>query len=177
MLYIFAIINLILSQSSNVYWSERRLLKFEDFKYTPVIQQEYSGLTYSKLYYDHEIYDDSIKYDIYYYFMCDSSYICCNDTDLLAHEQGHFDISEIYSRMLRKKATELIKQNLYIDSINHYITMSTEFNDIHGKYDLETDHGTITTENVRWKLKIDKMLDSLSAYNEPSKTIYIRKTH
>jgi hypothetical protein len=82
MLYIFAIINLILSQSNNVYWKDRRLLKFEDFKYTPVIQQEFSGLTYSKLYFDHEIFDDSIKYDIYCYFMGDSSYMCCDDTDL-----------------------------------------------------------------------------------------------
>lgn len=83
-------------------WDQNRPLKFEDFKYTPKTVQEYSALTACNLYFDQTTINDSIKYNLYIYFMCDSSFICCDDSILLAHEQGHFDIAEIYARMLRK---------------------------------------------------------------------------
>jgi hypothetical protein len=155
-------------------WNQNRPLKFEDFKYTPQKEQEYSALTASKLYFDHTINNDSIKYNIYYYFMCDSSWICCHDSILLAHEQGHFDISEIYARMLRKKTIELINKYSSLDSIQYYINSLFESIDIDDVYDTETNHGTITTENERWKNKIDKMLDSLKDYDKPIGTISIK---
>ncbi len=155
-------------------WDQNRPLKFEDFKYTPQTEQEYSALTACKLYFDQTTINDSIKYDIHFYFICDSSFICCDDSILLAHEQGHFDISEIYARMLRKKYIELVKHNSSLDSIYSSIYVITELINLNTKYDSETDHGKIYTENERWKLKIEKMLDSLRDYDKPKGTISIR---
>lgn len=155
-------------------WDYNRPLKFDDFKYSPQKEQKYSALTASKLYFNQTTINDSIQYNIYYYFVCDSSYICCHDSILLAHEQGHFNISEIYARMLRKKTIELIKKYSSLDSINYYHNTLLESVDIDNVYDTETNHGSINIENVRWKLKIDKMLDSLRDYDKPKGTISIR---
>jgi hypothetical protein len=46
-------------------------------------------------------------------------------------------------------------------------SISSEWRGVHGKYDLETSHGTIAKEQARWAKKIAHTLDSLAAYSEP----------
>jgi hypothetical protein len=174
MAFIILFYNFILLKSNTIFWFDRRYIKYDDFKKVYSTNMQYSANTLYKFNFDYKTHDDSIKYVIYSYFICDSSYICCQDSILLAHEQGHFDISEIYARMLRKNTIELINKYSSLDSIQYYINSLFESIDIDDVYDTETNHGTITTENERWKIKIEKMLDSLSDYDKPIGTISIK---
>ena len=86
-----------------------------------------------------------------------------NDTISLSHEQGHFDICEIYARILRreiKKAKTLEEANMMFNKI------SDDENIEQDKYDNENtfELGGITNN---WKESIKKRLSELNAYQNP----------
>ncbi|MDH7914622.1 hypothetical protein [Winogradskyella sp. SYSU M77433] len=81
-----------------------------------------------------------------------------NDSNLLIHEQGHFDIAEIYA----KKAQDSINQvwGLHyskIESIvNYFITKESLYQK---EYDSITDHGFKENEQKQFNKKILNLLD------------------
>lgn len=90
------------------------------------------------------------------------------DSITLKHEQGHFDICEIYARMLRRdlqKAKSMDEARKLFDKI-----MELEETE-HDLYDRENtfDSGGITEI---WKEKIADRLKELEAYSNPVVKIY-----
>ena len=86
-----------------------------------------------------------------------------NDTITLKHEQGHFDICEIYARILRreiKKATSVSEAQTIFNNI------SDEENLEQDKYDSENTFvlGGIT---AKWKNDINDRLKLLESYKKP----------
>jgi hypothetical protein len=86
---------------------------------------------------------------------------------LLKHEQGHFDICEIFARQLRSKISQLVQQSTTftekkIDSIClSYINASR----IEQKsYDEETNHAQYESLQSIWNNDIRQRLDSLSKF-------------
>jgi hypothetical protein len=93
------------------------------------------------------------------------------DTLSLKHEQGHFDICEIYTRMFRRdiqKAKSLAEAKELFDKA----TAAEEQE--HDRYDRENTFqlGGITKE---WSEKIRSRLAQLEAYNQPTVVIAIDK--
>lgn len=89
------------------------------------------------------------------------------DDALLAHEQRHFDIVELYARKLRKQLSELIVKDekdaqQKLDSLHAFI--DKEMDVFQDKYDKETDYSMAHEEQINWIKKIDDAIDSLSAY-------------
>lgn len=90
------------------------------------------------------------------------------ETDnLLRHEQYHFNLSEIFTRKIRKEVIE--KKAEYA---------SKEFNKIfkkiwkdcekeQRKYDKETNHSRVSEEQSRWETEIDKQLQELNDFSNP----------
>ena len=81
-------------------------------------------------------------------------------TDLLSHEQGHFDIAglvawELYRRLMATRAanaSELQRQiNQHVASARRKVEGLSGSADKDGKYDTETSHGTNAGEQRRWK--------------------------
>ena len=97
---------------------------------------------------------------------------------LLRHEQNHFDISEVYARMLVKKLKELELTNpktAFQVITREYNKSNTESARKSVEYDKETNHGIIPEKQEEWNQKVKKMLEDTKDYSMKSLTLFIKK--
>jgi hypothetical protein len=97
---------------------------------------------------------------------------------VLAHEQGHFDIAELYARILRKDlqaahfkdAQEFFKkvQSLYNKDFS-------EGNKYQLEYDKETNHSMNAEGQQRWEKKIAEQLQEYSTYTNTHLKLVVGK--
>jgi hypothetical protein len=109
------------------------------------------------------------SHKIYVRFYCDESWHNPNIKipAVLAHEQLHFDICEIYGRKLCK---ELLKLKMSGKLNNEkaeeiYNNLKSAYNNYQDLYDLETDHSTNGKKQQEWNEKVKKELASLEKYS------------
>ena len=95
-----------------IIWNENRKLKQIDFKGSienrPFEAATSSGFGYE---YSGRVFQGKVKFVVTTVFDCERSYFKGTyqiDT-VLAHEQGHFDMTELYARKFFKKITEEVK--------------------------------------------------------------------
>ena len=157
-------------QSDNeIYWDAKRKLTWDDFKGSVDIKSSRASISDCRISTDYKTKKDSVLFFINSYFSISSSWVKSeNKTDLiLKHEQGHFDINEIYARKLRK---ELQEHKFYLN------TLGLEFDKIVSKYfdslnkeqklyDIETKHSQNRPKQLTWEKKVDGELNTLKKYN------------
>ena len=87
---------------------------------------------------------------------------------VLAHEQGHLDLAEVYARKFRKalQNKSCSKKNVGIGINNLYDEISTELDRQQNLYDLETRHSIKEKEQGEWLEKINKQLIDLKAFEQ-----------
>ena len=87
--------------------------------------------------------------------------------ELLKHEQGHFDITEIYARKLRQ-SLQIKKYKNYkligkdVDKI--YDRNNLEWRQFQNSYDKETDHSKNKNKQLEWNEKIQNLLIKLDGF-------------
>jgi hypothetical protein len=150
-----------------LYWGDRQLT-WEDFKGRGPGNTPYVALTHSAIKMNFGGEEKKVWFTIETIFDHKQSWKKKNvDDHVLKHEQGHFDITEIHSRLLRKE--------LLSAKFKKYETISSEVQKIFNAnfkacdkmqdlYDDETDHSKIKEEQYRWNTKITEMLDSLGEF-------------
>jgi len=85
---------------------------------------------------------------------------------ILDHEQGHFDLCEIYTRKLRDRMNQFdfnvadIKQGL----LNIYAEVNSEYERSQQAYEQETIHGTNISQQKKWQEVISRQLGGAVAY-------------
>ena len=89
--------------------------------------------------------------------------------NLLLHEQGHFDLAEIYAREIRHDILTIrskVNRDNYkmLDSIHHLWDSKLLKEQI--KYDKETDYSRDTLRQSEWMVEIKSRLQKLSRYKE-----------
>lgn len=94
---------------------------------------------------------------------------------LLKHEQGHFDIKEIYARMIRKKLSK-IKRSSFKEVKREIENVKREFYSLESKdkYDKETNHSMNKEQQAIWDKKIFKELNDLDKYKNNTVIIKYR---
>lgn len=83
---------------------------------------------------------------------------------LLQHEQGHFDLTEIYARVLRRKI-EVNEGKNDFDINLLYEEVIIELDSVSEKYDSETLHGSILVQQKKWNILIEEQLKKLCRYS------------
>ncbi len=74
------------------------------------------------------------------------------DAYLLAHEQLHFDISELHARKLRKALEEYkLTKNVKQDLQKIYKTIETERHEMQQKFDQESRHSMQKDAEEKWQ--------------------------
>lgn len=118
-----------------------------------------------------------ISYDVYAYFDRGQSWSIDQSPALLAHEQLHFDIAELYARKIRKQILTLTTDGVNdADRINTAIrALLDESNEIDKQYDAETLHGSIPSKQAKWQAKIATELRELKRFKKPKKVIRINR--
>ena len=88
---------------TNKLWSSDNKLSWIDFQDTPDKTSTMSASSNCNIQYYFDIIDDTILFEVKAYFDKSKSWKKENEIDsyLLEHEQGHFDICELFARKLR----------------------------------------------------------------------------
>lgn len=168
--------NFVSNQGDSILWSRDRKLSIDDFKAVPNYKEPYAARTGASILMNSETYKDSIIIYINNKFVTNKSWVKKEQIHalLLEHEQGHFDISELGARNIRKELANYISKNKdltikFIYSV--YNEQIKQRDDLDNKYDNETNFSRDDEKQKEWTAKIDKMLNDLEAYSSPKVVI------
>ncbi len=147
-----------------VSYEEKPLLSWRDFKGIPQYNKPYQASTNCGIEYEvsKKVVDGKAtpQTTVYSYFYPELSWkrdINENDPTLLAHEQLHWDITELHAIMLRKQLAT------YVPTANYKQEIHTIFENIEKQrknmqllYDKETAHGRDKTAQRNWQVRVNE---------------------
>ncbi len=149
-------------------WRESYKLVWDDFKAPPELGSPKGALTGSSIAYDAKSVGSSIECIVVSYFNRQRSWVQANQkTDyVLSHEQGHFDLYEIYTRKLRKMLSEktFTRKNLTNDLKKIVKKVLKKADEQQVKYDKATGFAYNVANQKKWSKKIADELNKLSQY-------------
>lgn len=174
---IIATIYLILCTSATtddptkILWSETYKLTWSDFKGTPDEESDFvastnSGMSFS---FSYSLRNDEVSYNFTnesFFYPQMSWYKKGGVSDyILAHEQTHFDISELHSRIFRKRMEEgEFTKNIKVEVNELYKKVESERIAMQSRYDLETNHSQISEAENRWRNYVAEQLQVYVAW-------------
>jgi hypothetical protein len=152
------------AQSSNeelLEWTAGRKLTWADYKAKPNPDSDAAASTTTYLGIDYNITSTSFSYKIESRFSKTHSWGLHKTDYILSHEQGHFDIAEIFARKLNKKMSEykFDKRTYEKDLKKIYEDVTNEKTETQNKYDKETNHSINKEKQAEWLKKIATMLE------------------
>lgn len=152
-------------------WNEGKLT-WNDFKADRSVKNKTraastaSGITYSWTYAATNDFPE-LNYEVKTHFYPQRSWVSPEDKTpaLLAHEQLHFDISELHARKLLKELEAYTAmRNIRTDLKRIYSKIESARNKMQRLYDKETNHGLNKIAQENWGQKITKDLMQLEKY-------------
>jgi len=153
--------------NSLIDWNADRKLTWDDFKAKPDKNSPNAALTGTNIKFNFSYSSDKgFRFHISCQFDKNSSWGRIKTDYILSHEQGHFDIAEIYARKLFKALKEyrpdVDKANKEVNKI--YEKIMNELHDAQLQYDRETNFSINKPEQNRWLIKISDELKNSEAY-------------
>ncbi len=141
-------------------WTHSRRLSWDDFLCAPQKNSDAVASTSTSLGIAYQVEQGQLTYSITCNFSKHKSWGLLKTDYILAHEQGHFDITEIAARKLYKALQEYaFNKKTYRKDINDlYKAIVQEKEDMQAAYDKESDHSRNRKLQQEWLEKIDQML-------------------
>ncbi|MFD0861262.1 DUF922 domain-containing protein [Sungkyunkwania multivorans] len=160
-----------IEKDERIEWREDRKLTWADFKGAPDEDTPYAAITASGLYHEFsgKIRAGKVTYNskvVCYFHPQDSWYKKeMASENLLAHEQLHFDISELHARQLRKAIQAFnFTKNMQSEMDALYKKANSDMKAMQTRYDNEVDFSLNKEQQKAWQIKIQKELQRLVAY-------------
>lgn len=144
--------------SSAFQWHEHRKLSWEDFR-GPVsaVTDESAAATHCGIGFRMSM-DTLLKkpvVTVYNTFYTNKSWVKRDARlpEILDHEQGHFDLCEIYTRKLRSRISiyNFSATDIRPELMRIYDEVSNEYEARQQAYEQQTAHGTITSKQKKWQ--------------------------
>jgi len=152
---------------NDIQWTASRRLTWSDFKSQPDRNATNAALTSSKIIFNYSYGDEKgFTYTISCVFDKTSSWGKVKTEYILSHEQGHFDIAEIYARKLNKALKHYsfnVKRSPKEVPALYQQLMKDEA-ELQNQYDSETDFSRDKPQQAIWLEKIQRELDKLKDY-------------
>ncbi|MEZ5054190.1 MAG: DUF922 domain-containing protein [Chitinophagales bacterium] len=174
-LFLFSSLHIVIAASpsaskkyeNKILWNSNNKLKWADFKGKPDGFASEVAMAATSIQYYTEISNNQFKYTITPYFYPAISWSKKNAQfdDVLAHEQLHFDITELYARKMRQAFSNKVKSpkdHKLASSI--FDKIMKEWDEEQERYDRETNHGTNEVQQQKWILYVEQQLNLLSDY-------------
>lgn len=141
-------------------WNAARKLTWADYKGSPDPNSDAAASTTTYLAIEYNIQTNSFGYKIQSRFSRTRSWGLHKTDYILSHEQGHFDIAEIYARKLHKEMSEyqFDKKSFRKDLKKIYDDVTEEKEEFQNQYDRETRHSINKTQQAEWLKKIQDLL-------------------
>jgi len=148
-------------------WTGDRLLTWSDFQCEPKSGTDAVASTSTSLGISYQMLDGNLSYDISCNFSKIKSWGSMRTDYILAHEQGHFDITEIYARKLHEALAsyQFNKRTFKRDIGEIYQSIVKQKEDMQKVYDGETDHSRNRKLQYEWLERIQQLLDETAPYS------------
>ena len=149
-------------------WNASQKLSWNDYKARPDPESDAAASTTSYLGIEYNITSSSFDYKIKSRFSKTRSWGLHKTEYILSHEQGHFDIAEIFARKLNMKMSEYrFNKRTYQQDLNEiYNDILDEKEKLQNDYDKETNHSINKERQAEWLKKIKVLLDQYEDYSE-----------
>jgi hypothetical protein len=149
-------------------WSADRKLTWDDYKAKPNPASDAAATTTTHLAIEYNIKGGHFNYQITSMFSKTNSWGLHKTDYILSHEQGHFDIAEIYARKLHQRMSEYkFNRKTYSKDLKKiYNDIIEEKSEMQELYDKETNHSINRKKQAEWLLKIEEMLDETAEYED-----------
>jgi len=147
-------------------WSSVKRLTWDDYLANPPSVSDAAAITSTALGVEYHLKNNTLTYTITCRFSKTNSWGKHKTEYILQHEQGHFDITELFARKLAKELKEY-KFNVrkYQDDVSKiYKKVMDEKEEYQNKYDKETDFSRNKQRQLEWLEKIQDELDELDEY-------------
>jgi hypothetical protein len=172
--YFFTLLISVISgieQSNLVDWNASRKLTWDDFKASPDPASSNAALTNSSINVEFGYDDLELQYSIKCRFDKTKSWVKIRNNEILAHEQGHFDMAELHARKLNKALKEYrFNAKTVSEDVNRiYDSIMTMHHAAQSEYDKETDFSRNKEKQVLWQKKIADELQQLKTFAGYSK--------
>ncbi|MBN8675625.1 MAG: DUF922 domain-containing protein [Chitinophagales bacterium] len=154
------------SNEETIEWSASRKLNWTDYKAKPNPASDAAATTTTYVGIEYKISNDNFSYFIHCRFSKDRSWGLHKTDYILSHEQGHFDIAEIFARKLHKAMSNYVfnKKSFQKDLKKIYDSIMQERESTQNLYDKETNHSINKEKQAQWLKKIESLLSEYSAY-------------
>jgi hypothetical protein len=149
-------------------WRPSYKLTSQDFRARPDETSESGALSDCSIAYSFVYKDDVLSFKYASFFTRSKSWLKFkDDTTLLNHEQGHFDINELFTRKLKKafKAYSFNRATVTKDLEAIFEKIWEEEKAYNELYDKETAHSRNRAKQMEWYKTIAAELEKLSAFN------------
>lgn len=153
-------------------WNESYNLSWSDFQGPAKVDTDAVATTASGITFSYSIKKSSkrivgYKTKIFAHFYPEKSWYRPEHADkhILAHEQFHFNITELHARKFRQRVAQIAissSLNTQLDKIHQDI--NKELSKLQEQYDAETDFSRNFEQQARWQKYIQDELDKLSKY-------------
>ncbi|MBK6937908.1 MAG: DUF922 domain-containing protein [Chitinophagaceae bacterium] len=147
-------------------WSAVRKLTWADYKASPDTDSDAAASTTTSLSIEYNISSSGFGYKIKSRFSKTNSWVLHKTDYILSHEQGHFDLAEVFARKLHKQMNEYIfnKRTYQKDLDKIYKIITEEKTKMQDNYDRETRHSINREKQAEWLKKIKHMLEEYQAW-------------
>ena len=161
------------AQPEPVPWSAERPLEWSLYAGQPDMTSKSSARTAYQFSYREQCRGDAFTFRVISLFQPAQSWVkpgvlsnFAGRSRLLAHEQGHFDLSEIHARKLRRVLSQIRDAcRLTRDErMAHVAHVTGEDGQAQSRYDWETGYGVNETRQGRWLLDIKRQLAELAEW-------------
>jgi hypothetical protein len=172
--YFFALLVAVITgkeQANLVEWNATRRLTWEDFKAAPDPASSNAALTSSSINVEFGYDDQELQFTIKCRFDKNKSWVRVRNAEILAHEQGHFDMAELHARKLNKalKGYKFNSKTVSEDVNRIYDSVMTLHHAAQSEYDKETDFSRNKEKQATWQKKIADEIQQLKAFANYSK--------
>jgi len=146
-------------------WSPTRL-SWEDYKGKPGGYADAAAITSTALGMEYHLRGSKLSFKITCRFSKNKSWGKHRTEYILQHEQGHFDITEIFARKLAKEllAYKVKRKTLEQDIADIYNRVMREKEEFQDRYDEGTDYSRNNRKQAEWLQKIEKELEDLEEF-------------
>ena len=153
-----------ISAQDTIHWRSNYKLKWEDFQGKPDTTTIDLAVCASEITYQYKVVTGKLTFSIDCFFDKKRSWIKHNMQVILDHEQGHFDISKLFSLKLRErfKAYKLNTATVEQDLIKLYNQTIQERTIMHKEYDkIESENPMTDVPQKKFEEKIRRQITFL----------------
>ena len=163
-------------EEDRLFWSKDYSLQWSDYLGNVPKSSKFDATSNVGITAPCEYSNGILEADVICYLNKKKSWVKSKSEILLKHEQGHFDISEIYARKLRQQLScyKFKRKTIKSDYYKLYNKNKKELDIRQDLYDKETELSHNEIKQEEWTKKIATELNALDEYSNTHLTIKVK---